>query len=670
MPLQGSEPSGDLPVRHGPKREGRFEEVLETVLDSEQLAQHHQEDAPRAKKREREQTHANLPWNGALPLHPTNLGLSRSEPGTDPALVTETAGSPAPAAMALETALEVLGEEATMVLEAEFVPLDMESALEGEGPEGALPSEKLLTPDPSVDTTHPYTGQRSADAAQDGKHVNAAELPESVRHTMAQVRSGGQPQEAPAVPNLEHPAETAPAGHTEPVAAKGLGSSGQDMPAANEAGSARKEANYAPTVPQPVPEGQTMAEHQAAEWEVDPELGVGGRATTAQRPGMRPADQGQTHWEVEYSPEPAVGEAGIPVQPEAAVGEPVKSGGEFPHHAEVPAAGFAEEGREVFRRAAEAQPAEEQVAEQVHSEPAAEQGPARAEVPGENDSAVKWPDPVQHRVPTGESIEPAGYGKAAKQEGTAPTQSLGMDPVVPEKSGIRPEPLLVGRDTATEDSQAAQDEESSEAKDTVPTTHPSEAKEVHKTEAKPQRHAEQKPKTAARQAEAIGQAQEPPLTLEHSPETVETPVPQRQVLDLRQPEHAFAKLVRTMESLVTEERTEVRIELKPEHLGEMRIKLSMERGIMVAEFLVQDRRVQELISAQLPQLYAALQEQGTVMGDVSINVGLGQDKQAQQEQPHARTVGRGGQGKTDTREVKTAARYTSRSVWYQVDVRV
>ncbi len=153
-------------------------------------------------------------------------------------------------------------------------------------------------------------------------------------------------------------------------------------------------------------------------------------------------------------------------------------------------------------------------------------------------------------------------------------------------------------------------------------------------------------------------------------ESVEQPVPLRPVFDLRQPEALRSNLVRTMESMITEERTEVRIELKPEHLGEMRIKLSMERGIMVAEFLVQDRRVQELLSAQLPQLQLALQEQGTVLGEVSINVGLGQEGElSQQDQPQQRPQGRSAQGGTSRPAAAGAPRYAGSS-WYRVDVRV
>lgn len=180
---------------------------------------------------------------------------------------------------------------------------------------------------------------------------------------------------------------------------------------------------------------------------------------------------------------------------------------------------------------------------------------------------------------------------------------------------------------------------------------------------------ERRVQEAGRRAEQPVMPAEPTAVQEQSAETVEKPAPLRSFLDLRQPEQLVSKLVRTMESLVTEERTEVRIELKPEHLGEMRIKLSMERGIMVAEFMVQDRRVQELISAQLPQLYSALQERGTVLADVMIDIGLGQEGAAQRDQHQSRSPGRGGQMRTQP-ESRTVGRYTSGTSWNRVDVRV
>ena len=125
-----------------------------------------------------------------------------------------------------------------------------------------------------------------------------------------------------------------------------------------------------------------------------------------------------------------------------------------------------------------------------------------------------------------------------------------------------------------------------------------------------------------------------------------------------------------MESLITDERSEVRIELKPEHLGELKIRISMERGIMTAEFLVESRRVQEMISAQLPGLYAALQEQGTALSDVSIDIGFGGEQADSQNSSQRRSTGRRGQDSPQTRDVASPRGYLGANAWNRVDVRV
>lgn len=159
---------------------------------------------------------------------------------------------------------------------------------------------------------------------------------------------------------------------------------------------------------------------------------------------------------------------------------------------------------------------------------------------------------------------------------------------------------------------------------------------------------------------------EPPV------ETVEAETQVRKVLDFQDRENLFPKLVESMESLVLGERSEVRIQLKPDHLGEMKIKLSMERGIMVAEFIVQNQAVREVIASQLPQLQTALQDQGTQMADVSVSIGLG--NKGQDDEGHSRSKQQQGQNthgrlqKAGTLSGEKA--YLGRSIWNQVDVRV
>lgn len=143
------------------------------------------------------------------------------------------------------------------------------------------------------------------------------------------------------------------------------------------------------------------------------------------------------------------------------------------------------------------------------------------------------------------------------------------------------------------------------------------------------------------------------------------------VLDLQDREGLIPKLVQKLESLVQQERTEVRIQLKPEHLGELKIKLSLERGIMVAEFVVQNEAVREVIASQLPQLQTALQNQGSNTADVSVSIGLGHKGADEQREPRAKQPSESGNGRLQKgTALRSGQAYLGRSIWNQVDVRV
>ena len=93
---------------------------------------------------------------------------------------------------------------------------------------------------------------------------------------------------------------------------------------------------------------------------------------------------------------------------------------------------------------------------------------------------------------------------------------------------------------------------------------------------------------------------------------------------------------------------------------------------MVAEFIVQNQAVREVIASQLPQLQTALQDQGTQMADVSVSIGLG--NKGQDDEGHSRSKQQQGQNthgrlqKAGTLSGEKA--YLGRSIWNQVDVRV
>lgn len=142
------------------------------------------------------------------------------------------------------------------------------------------------------------------------------------------------------------------------------------------------------------------------------------------------------------------------------------------------------------------------------------------------------------------------------------------------------------------------------------------------------------------------------------------------VLDLRIQESVLPKITKQIETLIQNERTEVRIQLKPEHLGEMKIKLSLERGIMQAEFMVENEAVREVIASQLPQLQTALQDQGANVSQMMVNIDFGQSENEGQDKARpkqfATQVGSKTQGSTS---LSGQTNRLSKNPWYQVDLK-
>lgn len=90
-------------------------------------------------------------------------------------------------------------------------------------------------------------------------------------------------------------------------------------------------------------------------------------------------------------------------------------------------------------------------------------------------------------------------------------------------------------------------------------------------------------------------------------------------------DEVIEQIVDRMAFRVGQEHQEVRIQLKPDYLGEVSIKLAIERGIVRAEFVAENQAVREIIAASLPQLKINMEQVGIQLGDVNVNLGNGQD---------------------------------------------
>ncbi len=141
------------------------------------------------------------------------------------------------------------------------------------------------------------------------------------------------------------------------------------------------------------------------------------------------------------------------------------------------------------------------------------------------------------------------------------------------------------------------------------------------------------------------------------------------ILNLQEEHNLLPKLTHQIRTLVDGERSEVRIRLKPDHLGEMRIKLSLARGVMVAEFAVQSEVVREIISSSLPQLHTALQDQGTNVAEMTVNIGFGQENSSHDLPQRARQfTPNGGLRRSAVLEGKKTP-YTGQNPWHQIDLK-
>ncbi len=98
------------------------------------------------------------------------------------------------------------------------------------------------------------------------------------------------------------------------------------------------------------------------------------------------------------------------------------------------------------------------------------------------------------------------------------------------------------------------------------------------------------------------------------------------------------QIVEQAKIITKQQNTEMIMQLKPEHLGELTLKVAVENGVVNASFHSNNPEVRSLIEASLPQLKQELANTGLKVDNVSVYAGLsqfqpnhGQDKNQQQQ---------------------------------------
>ena len=87
------------------------------------------------------------------------------------------------------------------------------------------------------------------------------------------------------------------------------------------------------------------------------------------------------------------------------------------------------------------------------------------------------------------------------------------------------------------------------------------------------------------------------------------------------------QIVDKMKVEVKGDLSEIKIQLKPEHLGDVSLKITTQNGIVTAQFVAENQRIREIIEASFNQLRDSLAQQGIQLSQLSVSVGNNQNEQ-------------------------------------------
>ncbi|TCO79946.1 flagellar hook-length control protein FliK [Marinisporobacter balticus] len=90
------------------------------------------------------------------------------------------------------------------------------------------------------------------------------------------------------------------------------------------------------------------------------------------------------------------------------------------------------------------------------------------------------------------------------------------------------------------------------------------------------------------------------------------------------------QMVEKAQVIVDEKGSEMSLQLKPDNLGNLSMKIAVERGIVIANIVAENQAVKEVIESNFNALRDALNEKG--FGISELNVSVGQDSDFQKQQ--------------------------------------
>jgi len=91
------------------------------------------------------------------------------------------------------------------------------------------------------------------------------------------------------------------------------------------------------------------------------------------------------------------------------------------------------------------------------------------------------------------------------------------------------------------------------------------------------------------------------------------------------PQNIVQQIVQNVKVVTGEQMAEIRIQLRPEHLGDLTMRIATVNGIVTAQFVAESMRVKELIEAGFTDLRDALEQAGINIADIEVNVQSGEN---------------------------------------------
>lgn len=95
-------------------------------------------------------------------------------------------------------------------------------------------------------------------------------------------------------------------------------------------------------------------------------------------------------------------------------------------------------------------------------------------------------------------------------------------------------------------------------------------------------------------------------------------------------ENVMSQLTDKVQHMVRSGETEIKIQLKPESLGDVKLAIRMEGDVVAARIQVENQQVKQIVEGNLQSLKDALSEQNLQVGSFEVNVGNGWGRQPDQ----------------------------------------